>query len=247
MAFIEDTVRNQITRKLSDAFFQYYGYPVAKSEVAAWGNSLRAMAQVVQFANLNDHGVVVEYELPSSSRRLDFMICGRNASRRDEAVIVELKQWSACGSAEADGLVCTWVGGNYREVAHPSVQVGQYQQYLADTHSAFYEGDHPIQLGACSYLHNYEIRPDDVLLAPKFAKTIARYPLFGSAAVDDLTCYLRVRLSAGEGNSVLARIEQSAYRPSRKLMDYVAETIAGRGPWVLLDEQLGNLCTGSHG
>jgi hypothetical protein len=238
LAFVEDTVRNQIARKLADAFFQYYGYPAPKSEVAAWGNSLRAMAQVVQFANLNDHGVVVEYELPSSSRRLDFMICGRNTSRRDEAIIVELKQWSKCESAEAEGLVSTWVGGSSREVAHPSVQVGQYQQYLADTHSAFYEGDHPIQLGACSYLHNYEVHPDDVLLAAKFTETIARYPIFGSASVDDLTCYLRERLSTGHGNSVLARIEQSAYRPSRKLMDYVAETIAGRGPWVLLDEQL---------
>jgi hypothetical protein len=46
-AFVIDTVRNQIARKLSEAFFQYYGYPAAKSEVAAWGNSLRAMAQVV--------------------------------------------------------------------------------------------------------------------------------------------------------------------------------------------------------
>jgi len=238
VAFVEDTVRNQIARKLSDAFFQYYGYPAAKSEVAAWGNSLRAMAQVVQFANLDDHGVVLEYELPSSSRRLDFMICGRDSSSRDEAVIVELKQWSDCEAAEAEGLVSTWVGGKNREVAHPSVQVGQYQQYLADTHSAFYEGNHPIQLGACSYLHNYEIRPDDVLLAPKFTETIARYPLFGSDAVDELTGYLRERLSAGHGDSVLARIEQSTYRPSRKLMDYVAETIAGRGPWVLLDEQL---------
>jgi hypothetical protein len=237
VAFIEDTVRNQIAQKLSDAFFQYYGYPPAKSEVAAWGNSLRAMAQVVQFAKLDDHGVVVEYELPSSSRRLDFMICGRDSSSDDEAVIVELKQWSECEAAEAEGLVSTWVGGKNREVAHPSVQVGQYQQYLADTHSAFYEGDHPIRLGACSYLHNYEIHRDDVLLAPKFADTIAQYPLFGSAAVDELTGYLRERLSIGHGESVLARIEQSTYRPSRKLMDYVAETIAGRGPWVLLDEQ----------
>lgn len=237
-AFIEDTVRNQIARKLSDAFFQYYGYPAAKSEVASWGNSLRAMAQVVQHAKLDDHGVVVEYELPSSSRRLDFMICGRDASHRDEAVIVELKQWSECEAAEAEGLVSTWVGGKNREVAHPSVQVGQYQQYLADTHSAFYEGERPIRLGACSYLHNYEIRSSDALVAPKFAETIARFPVFGADAVDGLTDYLRGRLLAGHGQSVLVRIEQSTYRPSRKLMDYVAETIAGRGPWVLLDEQL---------
>jgi DUF2075 family protein len=237
-AFVGDTVRNQIARKLSDAFFLYYGYPAGKSEVAAWGNSLRAMAQVVQHAKLEDHGVFVEYELPSSSRRLDFMICGRDVSSHDEAVIVELKQWSECEAAEPEGLVSTWVGGRNREVAHPSVQVGQYQQYLADSHSAFYEGDYPVSLSACSYLHNYEIKADDVLMAPKFSATIARYPMFGADAVDGLTDYLRGRIPSGQGEAVLARIEESTYRPSRKLMDYVAETIAGRGPWVLLDEQL---------
>ena len=46
-AFVIDTVRNQIARKLSDAFFQYYGYPAAKSEVAAWGNSLRAWPKLL--------------------------------------------------------------------------------------------------------------------------------------------------------------------------------------------------------
>jgi hypothetical protein len=240
-AFIDDTVRNQIARKLSDAFFTYYGYKPGPAEVAAWGNSLRAMAQVVQHAELADHGVSVEYELPSSSRRLDFMICGRDASLRDQAVIVELKQWSQCDPADADGLVTTWVGGKYREVLHPSVQVGQYQQYLADTHSAFYGDDDaslPIRLDACSYLHNYEVRSDDVLLAPKFADSIARYPMFGSDAVDDLTTYLQGRLAAGQGTPVLARIEQSKHRPSRKLMDHVAATIDGHSPWVLLDDQV---------
>jgi uncharacterized protein len=236
--FIDDTVRNQIARKLSDAFFNYYGYPAGKSEVASWGNSLRAMAQVVQYAKLNDHGVVVEYELPSSSRRLDFMICGRSESKEDEAIIVELKQWSECEAADAEGLISTWVGGRHREVPHPAVQVGQYQQYLADTHSAFYEGENPIRLGACSYLHNYQIRPNDVLLAPKFSAVIANYPVFGSDQVDGLAGYLKSRLELGNGERVLNRIEQSKYRPSRKLMDYVAQTIAGQSPWVLLDEQL---------
>ena len=37
--FIQDTVRNQIARKLCDAFLNYYGYPPGKSEVASWGNS----------------------------------------------------------------------------------------------------------------------------------------------------------------------------------------------------------------
>ncbi len=160
VAFIEDTVRNQIARRLSDAFFQYYGYPPAKAEVAAWGNSLRAMAQVVQHAKLIDHGVVVEYELPSSSRRLDFMICGRDASSHDEAVIVELKQWSECEATEAEGLVTTWVAGKIREVAHPSVQVGPSTSNIWLTrilHSMRGISSEPVEAVARIW-HNYEIR-----------------------------------------------------------------------------------------
>ena len=237
-AFVLDTVRNQIAHKLSDAFFAYYGYPPARSEVASWGNSLRAMAQIVEYAKLTDHGVILEYELPSSSRRLDFLICGRDESRRDEAVIVELKQWTECEPAEADGLVTTWLGERHRDVLHPSVQVGQYQQYLSDSHSAFYEGERPVALRACSYLHNYRIGPDDPLTAIKFSEVIAGYPIFGSDQADDLRDFLSNRLALGEGQPVLARIEQSKYRPSRKLMDHVAVTIAGHSPWVLLDDQL---------
>jgi uncharacterized protein len=135
-------------------------------------------------------------------------------------------------------LVVTWLNRRHKEVPHPSVQVGQYQQYLSDTHSAFYEGENPIRLAACSYLHNYVIQPDDPLVARKFVDVLSRYPTFGSDAVNDLTGYLQGRLAGGGGADVLRRIERSRYRPSRKLMNYVSETIVNTGPWVLLDEQV---------
>src|SRR5205807_7576062 len=34
------------------------------------------------------------------------------------------------------------------------------------------------------------------------------------------------------------RVEDSHFRPSRKLMDYVSNTISSQSPWILLDEQL---------
>jgi uncharacterized protein len=37
---------------------------------------------------------------------------------------------------------------------------------------------------------------------------------------------------------VLRRIEEGKYRPSRKLMMHVAETVKARPPWILIDEQL---------
>lgn len=237
MDFLRDVTHNLIARKLSDAFFRYYGYKAGEGEVAAWRNSLRAMADVVRSTELNDHGVILEYELPSSSRRLDFLICGQSAADTDEAIIVELKQWLECGPSNADGLVSTWLNGGERDITHPAVQVDQYRQYLADTHTAFHEGDNPIRLRACSYLHNYELRENDALIARKFSDVLQRCPVFDAHAVDRLQGYLRDRLVAGQGEKVLTRIEQSKYKPSRKLMEYVTSTIAGHGQWVLLDEQ----------
>jgi hypothetical protein len=170
--FIHDTIRNRIAERLREAFFAYYRYHPSPAEVNSWRNSLRAMTDVLDIASLHDHGILLEYQLPLSSKRIDCMVCGRDENDADQAVIVELKQWERCEAAEPEKCVRSWVGGRQREVLHPSVQVGQYRQYLEDTHSAFHEEPRPIRLSACSYLHNYVIDGTDPILAPKFAETL---------------------------------------------------------------------------
>src|SRR5260221_13936774 len=133
--FIRDSVHNRIAEKVKDS---------PASEVNSWRNSLRAVSQVIDDAKLHDHGILLEYQLPMSSSRLDCMVTGTDADRRDAAVIIELKQWNRCGDAGADNLVTTRLGGGLRDVLHPSAQVGQYQSYLEDSHTAFYEAPSPI-------------------------------------------------------------------------------------------------------
>jgi hypothetical protein len=236
--FISDSVRNQLADKLSAAFFNYYRYKPSPQEANSWRNSLRAVAQLLDHGKLHDQGIILEYQLPVSSKRLDCMVCGRDEAGADQAVIIELKQWERCKPATPEKLVTSWVAGREREVLHPSVQVGQYQQYLEDTHSAFYEGDSPVHLNSCSYLHNYVQVKDDPLLASKFDAVVQRYPVFDADGALLLRDYLRERVARGEGQPVLDRVEKSTYRPSKKLMDHVAATIKGQSPWVLLDEQL---------
>jgi len=236
--FVRDTTRNQIADKLSQAFFAYYRYKPSPSEVGSWRNSLRAMALIVDHSKLDDHGVLLEYQLPQTSKRLDCMVCGRAPQSTDQAVVVELKQWDACEESDVDDVVLSWVGGRQREVLHPSVQVGQYRQYLVDGHSAFHEGDAPVGLSACSYLHNYTARPDDPILAPRFGTTLKEYPLFAADGAEALSQYLRERLGGGGGRRVLDRIEQGRARPSRKLMEHIVQAIEQQSPWILLDEQL---------
>src|SRR5258706_1815458 len=61
-------------------------------------------------------GVLLEYQLPLTSRRLDCMITGRNGQDRENAVIVELKQWEGANAAIDDERVSTWLGGTERDV-----------------------------------------------------------------------------------------------------------------------------------
>jgi DUF2075 family protein len=235
--FIQDTIQNQIAEKLKQAFFYHLRYNPSPGEVNSWRNSLKAICLVFQYANLTDHGVILEYQLPLSSLRLDCLICGKDSSLVDNAVIIELKQWDKCKDADGENEVVTWVGGQLKEVLHPSVQVGRYKTYLEDVHTAFYE-ENPISLFACTYLHNYNYYSSDIIFSKKFEKSLIDYPLFTADDVEKLKSYLSDKLQKGDGIDVLKRIEQSKYRPNRKLMDHVGNVIKGVPSYTLLDEQL---------
>jgi hypothetical protein len=236
--FVEDTVLNQVSGKLKNAFFSHYRYNPPTAEVRSWQNSLRAMAGILQYGDLLDHGVMLEYQLPLTSRRLDFMVTGKGQANADNAVIVELKQWDKCGTADGENEVVTFVGGANREVLHPSAQVGRYRMYLSDTHTAFHEGDNPVSLAACAYLHNYPHDPGDVLYDRKFDGVLKSDPIFTMDEAPELMGFLQERLCAGQGMEVLKRVEESRYRPSRKLMEHVGQVINGNSRYVLLDEQV---------
>ena len=233
--FVQDTRRNQIAGKLQDAFIRQMGFKPGDGEVASWQNSLSRMADVVDVAGLDDHGVLLEYQLPLSAKRLDCMITGSGPDG-PEAVIIELKQWSKAEHSIGEREVVTYVGGGLRDVLHPSVQVGQYRSYLADGHTAFHEGG--ITLTACAYLHNYVFTPSDVLLDDKFDGYLRENPVFGIDDVSRIVEFVQTRLSGGQGMDVLREVERGEYRPSKKLMEHVAGVIKGRPEYILLDEQL---------
>ncbi|HWO28339.1 MAG TPA: DUF2075 domain-containing protein, partial [Candidatus Acidoferrum sp.] len=133
--------------------------------------------------------------------------------------------------------VATFVGGNVRDVLHPAAQVGQYMTYLNDCHAAF--GDEGgINAHACSYLHNYNPIQDDPLFLPQFAEQIRRCPVFTADKVPQLSAFLDERIRGGDSGLITATVEQSEYRPTKKLLDHIAKLIKGKPEYVLLDEQL---------
>src|SRR5216683_1497496 len=192
-SLIEDSTYNRIATKLRDAFFLEFRYQPPVAEVNSWNNSLRAVSQVFQTASLLDHGLLLELQLPLTSKRLDCLVTGYDSKKAPNAVIIELKQWSGCKGASGKNEVATFVGGGVRDVLHPSVQVGQYMTYLTDCHTAF-QGEDGISAHACSYLHNYSPIEDDPLFLPQFAEQIRRSPVFTADHVPHLTALLDEQL-----------------------------------------------------
>src|SRR2546422_7771433 len=81
-SLIEDSTYNRIASKLKDAFFLEFRYQPAVAEVNSWNNSLRAVSQVFQTASLLDHGVLLELQLPLTSKRLDCLVTGYRSEER---------------------------------------------------------------------------------------------------------------------------------------------------------------------
>lgn len=251
--FIHLNAENKLVDLLREQFLKQFGYSPSHNEAMSWRNSLFRLSYVMERQNLQDQGVMVEYKLPLSARRIDVVIYGRDEQQHKQAVIVELKQWEKCEFTEYDSdYVLTWVGGGHRSVLHPSIQVGNYLYYLKENNSAFYQEKAPIQISACSYLHNYNISSDSTLQDLRFEEAIKRFPLYGAEDSSQLAAFIYSRVGAGEGMTILEEVEKSKLRPSKKLLNQVSGVIKqklkgelqlfgqvkAKGDYILLDEQL---------
>jgi DUF2075 family protein len=233
--FVDETIQNRISGRLKSAFELHYRYAPPVSEVRSWQNSLRAMCNVLQHASLLDHGILLEYQLPLTSKRLDCLISGFDERRAPHAVIVELKQWDDVKESGVVDCVTTVLGGGPREVLHPSRQVGNYRDYLADGHTAFHEEG--VGLSACAWLHNLVADQAEELYAPRFAATLADAPSFSGDQADRLEAFLSARVGAGDRQEVLGRILHGRTKPAKKLLEHTAQVVRNQKVYVLLDEQ----------
>ena len=237
--FIADATQARVAFLLADRFFDEFRYRPPQSEIHAWQNSLAAMAGVLQVADLTDQGILVELKLPLSSKRLDVLLTGSNpATKRDHAVVVELKQWTDVGRSSVTDCVTVQLGGRVRDHLHPSRQVAQYQRYLQDTHPAFY-GNAGIDLDACAYLHNAVRDSRSPIYDAAFATLLASNPAFAGSDRDALATFLDQQIAGpDEGTEILDRVAATVFRPHKRLLDHVARVIRNEPTFTLLDEQL---------
>lgn len=234
--FLHDALRDDIEDVVGRSFRAATGHGVGQSEVLAWRNSLLEMARVLLDEEIpGDAGVAIEYRLPQTSKRIDFVVTGEDASARSSIVIVELKQWSESRRSEKDAIVWARRGGltGESEGPHPSYQAWSYAAYLKDFNTAVQEGD--FALKPCAYLHNHPRNGE--IDHPHYRDHIVRAPLFLKRERAKLQAFIREHVRRGDRSRALYAIESGRIRPSKMLADSVAGLLQGKSEFVLLDDQ----------
>ncbi len=198
---------------------------------------MQYMERILRNSKIEDDcGVLIEYTIPNTSKRVDFIVTGRNEKQEKNYVLVELKQWEEASATDIPELVHTFVGGGFRDVLHPSYQAESYSRMMGLMNEGIY--DNNIIGFPCVYLHNYERKTPEPLLDPRYRDGIKQAPIYFMDDYRKLQDYLKKMVGAGKGMDILYEMEHGRIRPSKALVDCVDSLYAGNDEFVLLDEQV---------
>ncbi|MHA4844532.1 DNA/RNA helicase domain-containing protein [Flavitalea antarctica] len=232
--FNEDVFDDIIDKKILGFFKDKLGRTTSKNEISSWRNSLSYMSQVLQDPEIpRDCGVALEYQIPQSGKRLDFILTGTGENNKEYAVLIELKQWETSRLSTKDAIVYSFVGGNEREMVHPSYQAWSYADLLQNFNETV-EKDR-ISLTPCAYLHNYHA--DNVITNEHYKYYLDKAPVFLRGEGMKLRTFIKKHIRFGDKGTILYKIENGRIRPSKMLADSMVNMLKGKQEFVMIDDQ----------
>jgi len=232
--FRQDVHDNRIEQLILEAYLRNLGHSTSKSEIESWKNSMMYMSNILEDDGIPDNtGVAIEYKIPQTSKRIDFILTGTNDQNKSTAVIVELKQWSNAKLTDKDGIVKTFLGGAEREVNHPSYQAWTYAALLEDFNEAVQE--QRITLNPCAYLHNME--SEYVIKNFRYQSYLQKAPSFIRTDAESLTNFIKQFIRYGDAGQVMFEIDNGKIRPSKNLADKLLSMLQGNEEFFMIDDQ----------
>ena len=236
--FAEDVTLNRISDVLSEKLKEKHLSGGSISEVNSWNNSLHFMKDVLDTPNIpRDCGVAIEYNIPQTAKRVDFMILGQDKDETDHIVIVELKQWAKVQKVK-DTFRHSVLSDlkSHEPVAHPSYQAYTYKSLLYNYGGA--EGLDKTSLNPCAYLHNMSEEYRDVLEDDIYSEWTSEAPVFLKSDVLKLRSFINQYITAkSSDNELLYKIDYGKIKPSKSLQDSLDSMLCGNKEFEMVDEQ----------
>ena len=236
--FIDDVDLGIIADKIRNKYIEVVKKRPSAPEFNSWKNSMQYMRGVLSDSEIpSNTGIAIEYNIPPTGCRIDFMMSGYNQDKSN-VVIIELKQWDkATEVGQMDGIykVNTFTGGGMRDVNHPSYQAMTYANLIKDYNEAVQLKD--INIVPCVYLHNYYFEDDDTLLSNNYKEYTDKAPLFGHNDVINLRSFIKKYIKSGDDGNILYEIDHGRIRPSKMLQDSLRNMLKGNKEFYMIDNQ----------
>lgn len=234
--FLQDVEKEQLVSSIENSFNAKIG-KVNKKELRSWENSLLHMFMTLKSDDVpNDAGVAIEFNIPNTSKRVDFIISGKDKNKMPSLVIIELKQWETATLVDnKDGIIKTFLGGGVRETTHPSYQAWTYASYIGDYNEDIYT--RKTELSPCSYLHNYKLNKNDDLINERYSFYVDKAPVFTKGERDKLRDFIKKNVKYGDNKEGIYRLENGRIKPSKPLQDVLSSMLKGNEEFLMLDEQ----------
>ena len=235
--FMNDMDDDVLVKELEDAIREKMHRKTSLGEIRSWENSLKEMYMVLNSSDIsNTCGIAIEYNVPLTSKRIDFIVSGIDENDTEHAQIIELKQWDHAEEVSGqDAIVRTYVGGGNREVPHPSYQAWSYAQLISDYNTSVQDGG--IVLHPCAFAHNYRIDGTAALIAPSYQEYLTRAPLFGWGERRKLRTEISSHIPRGDHGATIEHIDHGKLRPSKSLQDSLSSMLEGNNEFTLIDSQ----------
>ncbi|MBD1222138.1 DUF2075 domain-containing protein [Virgibacillus halodenitrificans] len=234
--FLEDVFHDELTNNIINNFQSKVG-SVNKAEVRSWDNSMQYMYRVLMDPDIpKNSGVAIEYRIPYSSKRVDFLITGKS-KQQETVVVVELKQWDKVEKVDGkEAIVKTAFRHGLVETTHPSYQAWSYASLIKDYNATVQQDN--IDLYPCAYLHNYIVNtPTDPLTDNVYNYYIEQAPVFTKGDAKKLRDFIKTYIKHGDNKETLYKIEKGKIRPSKSLQDSLSSMLKGNDEFIMIDEQ----------
>ncbi len=239
-SFCEDVRLNRISDILRNKFRELWVHWWNDSEYFSWQNSMQFMKNIMDNDCFPlDIDIAIEYQIPRTSKRVDFMIGWADESWNDNVVIVELKQWQKAEKVwdEMMHSVKTFTGWWERIVSHPSYQAYSYSVFIKNSSNEV--EDEWIWVIPCAYLHNYEDRYVDQLNDDIYKIWYEEAPFFIKSQVEDITNFIKKYISKKSSQwDLLYKINNWRIKPSKALQDCLVSLMEWNDEFILLDDQV---------
>lgn len=234
--FLHDVRLDLIEDKIEQKVRERLHKKTASNEFMSWMNSMQYMYKVMEDKSIPDESMIaIEYRIPNSNKRVDFIVSGEDQMGRESAVVIELKQWQKMEKVESkEAIVKTNLHGRNVETIHPSYQAWSYVSMIED-----YNEDvrrYKINLKPCAYLHNYRLKENDDLVDECYEYYIDKAPVFTRGDTDRLSKFISKYIKKGNPD-VLYHMDHGRIVPSKSLQDSLSSMLRGNQEFTLIDDQ----------